>query len=172
MPPHRAPSADNPAPQSPEQIATAIADFLAENGEAAVLEDGKVLFDLRTAKHSLSTEHGRCSLHLWNDERNVVRNIVAVTARADSLRLATKRLGHAQPKMLELVSARERRTPTTRDAARKRHQRLLERVLTRNFPDWSVEGFRTAMDLERSFGPAYARGMMVRGSQAWAVIGV
>ena len=172
MPPHRAPSADNPAPQSPEQIAAAIAEFLAEHGEAAVLEDGKVLFDLRTAKHSLSTEHGRCSLHLWNDERNVVRNIVAVTARANGLRLSAKRLGHAQPKTLELVSARERRTPTTRDAARTRYQRLLERVLARNFPDWSVEGFRTAMDLERSFGPAYARGMMVRGSQAWAVIGV
>ena len=137
-----------------------------------MLEDGKVLFDLREAKHSISTEHGHCSLHLWNGERNVVRNIVAVTARANGLRLAAKRMGHAQPKMLELVSARERRTPTTRDAARTRYQRLLERVLARNFADWTVEGFRTAMDLERSFGPAYARGMLVRGSQAWAVIGV
>ncbi len=172
MPPHRAPSAENSASQSPEQIAAAIAEFLAEHAEAAVLEDGRVLFDLRTAKHSLSMEHGRCSLHLWNDERNVVRNIVAVAAGANRLRLAAKRLGYAQPKTLELVSARERRTPTTRDAARTRYQRLLERVLTRNFPDWSVDGFRTAMDLERSFGPAYARGMMVRGSQAWAVIGV
>ncbi|HVG26769.1 MAG TPA: hypothetical protein VM865_04105 [Acidobacteriaceae bacterium] len=27
------------------------------------------------------------------------------------------------------------------------------------------------MDLERSFGPAYARGSLLRGSQAWAVIG-
>src|SRR5215469_1298693 len=152
--------------------AAAIAEFLAEHSEAVVLEDGKVLFDLRTAKYSLSTEHGRCSLHLWNEDRNVVRNIVAVTARANTLRLAAKRLGHAQPKMLELVSARERRTPTTRDAARTRYQRLLERVLERNFPDWSVDGFRTAMDLERSFGPAYARGMLVRGSQAWAVIGI
>lgn len=181
MPSHRAPLADSapqspqpqsPELQSPETIAASIADFLAEHGEAAVLEDGKVLFDLRTAKHSISTEHGRCSLHLWNDERNVVRNIVAVTARANSLRLSAKRLGHAQPKTLELVSARERRTPTTRDAARTRYQRLLERVLARNFADCSVEGFRTAMDLERSFGPAYARGMMLRGSQAWAVIGV
>jgi hypothetical protein len=172
MPPHRAPSADNSASQSPERIAAAITEFLAEHAEAAVLEDGKVLFDLRTAKHVLSTEHGRCSLHLWNDERNVVRNIVAVAERANGLRLFAKRLGHAQPKALELVNARERRTPTTRDAARTRYQRLLERVLERNFPDWSVEGFRTAMDLERSFGPAYARGMLVRGSQAWAVIGV
>ena len=35
-------------------------------------------------------------------------------------------------------------------------------VLERSFPDWTVEGFRTAMDLERSFGPAYARGWLVR----------
>ncbi len=172
MPPHRAPSAADSATQSPEQIAAAIVEFIAENCEAAVLEDGKVLFDLRNARHSVSTEHGQCSLHLWNDERNVVRNIVAVAVRSNGLRLSAKRLGHAQPKTLELVSARERRTPTTRDAARTRYQRLLERVLARNFPDWSAEGFRTAMDLERSFGPAYARGMLVRGSQAWAVIGV
>lgn len=172
MPSHRAPSADDIAPQSAEQIAALLAEFLAEHGEAAVLEDGKVVFDLRTAKYALSTEHGRCSLHLWNDERNLVRSIVAVRPRAGGLRLSTKRLGQTQPKSLELVSAPERRTPTTRDAARTRYQRLLERVLARNFADWSVEGFRTAMDLERSFGPAYARGMLVRGSQAWAVIGV
>src|SRR6201996_465233 len=100
MPPHRAPSADDSAPQSPEQVAAAITEFLAEHSEATVLEDGKVLFDLRSAKYSVSTEHGRCSLHLWNEERNVVRNVVAVTARANGLRLSTKRLGHAQPKML------------------------------------------------------------------------
>ena len=31
---------------------------------------------------------------------------------------------------------------------------------------------RTAMDLEKSFGPAYTRGSLVKGNQAWAVIGV
>ena len=173
MPPPRASSADTEAPsQSPEQIAAVIEDFLAEHSETAVLEDGKVLFDLRTAKCSLSTEHGRCSLHLWSDERNMVRSIVSAVPRSSALRLATRRLGHAQPKLLELVSSRERRTPSTRDAARTRYLRLLERVLARNFPEWRCDGFRTAMDLERSFGPAYARGTLVRGSQAWAVIGV
>jgi hypothetical protein len=48
----------------------------------------------------------------------------------------------------------------------------LERVLTREFPEWSPDAFRTSMDLEKSFGPAYARGVMVKGTQAWAVIGV
>lgn len=171
MPSQRAPVEDA-APQTAEQIAAAIAEFFGEHSEAAVLEDGKTLFDLRTAKYSLSTEHGRCSLHLWSDERNIVRSIIRATPRANGLRLSTKRLGQTHAKSLELVNTRERRTPTTRDAARTRCQRLLERVLARNFPEWSIEGFRTAMDLERSFGPAYARGMLVRGSQAWAVIGV
>jgi hypothetical protein len=45
-------------------------------------------------------------------------------------------------------------------------------MLGRVFPEWKPDGFRTAMDLEKSFGPAYARGVLVRGTQAWAVIGV
>ena len=49
---------------------------------------------------------------------------------------------------------------------------LLERVLLRVLPEWKADGFRSAMDLEKSFGPAYARGSLVRGNQAWAVIGV
>lgn len=171
MPP-RAPAETNSPPQSPEQISALISAFLSEHSEAAVLEDGKLLFDLRSAKHSLSTEHDRCTLQLWSGERNLVRTILAVTERANGLRLATKRFGHSQPKSLELVTALERRAPTTRDTARTQYLRTLERVLARNFPDSAVEGFRTAMDLERSFGPAYARGMLVRGSHAWAVIGV
>jgi hypothetical protein len=160
------------AAQSPVQIATQIEEFLAQHAEAAVLEDGKVAFDLRSAKASISTEHGRCTLHLWSEERNLVRQIVSVTERSGSLRLATQRFGQAQTKLLELVSSRDRRTPTTSDTARQRYVQVLERVLGRVFPDWTCDGFRTAMDLERSFGPAYARGSVVRGSAAWAVIGV
>ncbi|MGB8260341.1 MAG: hypothetical protein WCE75_08315, partial [Terracidiphilus sp.] len=35
-----------------------------------------------------------------------------------------------------------------------------------------VDGFRSAMDLEHSFGPAYIRGRLLRGTAAEAVIGV
>ena len=158
--------------QTVEQIAAAIETFLAGHAEAAVLEDGKIAFDLRTAKYSISTEHNRCTLHLWSDEHNVVRRVVAATPRGEALRLSTMRFGQAQPKMLELVASRERRTPTTRDAARSQYLRVLERVLLRALPEWKPDAFRTAMDLERSFGPAYARGSLVRGNLAWAVIGV
>ncbi|HEY5328909.1 MAG TPA: hypothetical protein VIJ79_03415 [Acidobacteriaceae bacterium] len=170
MPPPRVSPAD--VEQTPAHVAAAIEDFLAAHAEAAVLEDGKVVFDMRQAKYTLSTEHNRCTLHLWSEERNTVRRVLSATPRGGSLRLATQRFGQTQSKLLELVASRERRTPTTRETARTRYLQTLGRVLLRGFPDFKSDGFRTAMDLERSFGPAYARGSLLRGQQAWAVVAV
>jgi hypothetical protein len=166
--------------QTVEQIAVALEEFLGEHPNAVVLEDGKILFDMRTAKYSLATEHGRCTLQLWSEERNVVRRVSCAvehgTVRDRALRMTTLRFGQTRPGMMELLAFRDRRTPTTREATRTRYLRTLERVMLRGrsteWGDWKPDGFRTAMDLERSFGPAYARGSVVRGQQAWAVIAV
>src|SRR5450432_3652798 len=87
--------------QTVEQIAVALEEFLAENPNAVVLEDGKILFDMRTAKYSLATEHGRCTLQLWSEERNVVRRVSAAvergTVRDRALRLTTHRFGQTRP---------------------------------------------------------------------------
>ena len=158
--------------QSAEQIAGAIGGFFGQHPRATVLEEGRVIFELDSAQHSLSTEHGRCTLHLWSKERNLVRTVGRVEERKGSLRLSTQRFGHAQAKLLHVLPEAQRSTPAKREPARKQYLRLLERVLAREFADWRPAGFRTAMDLERSFGPAYARGSLVRGNEAWAVIGV
>ncbi len=158
--------------QSPEEIAAAIEAFLAEHATAVLLEDGRVIFDMRETRYSLSQDHGRCTIHLWSEERNVVRRVASVVARKDMLRLATVRFGQSKPQMLELVSQPDRRTPTARDTTRRRYIATLERVLARQFEDWKAESFRSAMDLERSFGPAYARGVLRKGQDAWAVVGV
>lgn len=160
------------AGQTPQHIAAALESFLAEHESAVVLEDGKVLFDLRQAKYTLCTEHNRCTLHLWSEERNLVRRVVSTDLRAKVLRLATLRFGQTRPQMLEIAADRDRRTHSTREATRTRFLKIVERALLRHFPDWRAESFRTAMDLEKSFGPAYARGLLVRGQTAWAVIAV
>ncbi len=178
MTPPRVVSAENE--QTPTQIAAALEAFLAEHPQAVVLEDGKVLFDMRTAKYSLMTEHRRCVLQLWSDERNIVRRVTGAVergaGRSGVLRLTVQRFGQARGSSLEVVADQDRRTPTTREATRVRYLRVLERAMVRtqanNWGDWKPEGFRTAMDLEKSFGPAYARGSLVRGQQAWAAIGV
>jgi hypothetical protein len=157
---------------TPQAICAAIESFVAGHPECAVVEDGKVAFDLRTAQCKVTAEHGRCSLHLWSAQRNLVRTVVEATPRGDTLRLATMRFGAKGTKLLELVPSRERRQPTSRETSRTKFLALLERVLAREFPEAKPEGFRVAMDLERSFGPAYARGLLVKGNRAWAVIAV
>ena len=167
------PSSAAPAvAQTAEVLAPLVREFLQAHPEAAVLEDGKVIFELAAARCEVSAEHGRCTLQLWSKERNLVRTIVAATERNGALRLSTRRFGHAQAKLLQIVAGPQRSTPARREPARKQYLRLLERVLAREFSEWQPEAFRTAMDLERSFGPAYARGSLVRGKEAWAVIGV
>lgn len=158
--------------QTVEEIAATLEGFLAEHPQAVVLEDGKVIFDMREAKYSLATEHGRCTLHLWSEERNLVRRVGGAVLRNGILRLSTHRFGQAKPQGLELVPDKDRRTPSSRETTRVKYLRVLERVLLRSFPQWKPDGFRTAMDLEKSFGPAYARGSLVQGQKAWAVIGV
>ena len=93
MPPRAssAESAQTPS-QTIEQIAAALEQFLAEHTRTVALEDGKVLFDMREAKYRLATEHGRCTLHLWSEERNLVRRVTATTMRNGALRLSTTSL--------------------------------------------------------------------------------
>ena len=157
---------------TPSELSERISVFLAEHPAAALLEDGKLLFDFRSARYSVAAEHGRCVLHLWSEERNLIRRVVGITERKGVLRISVLRMGQARPQTLELVPDRDRRQPSEREAARTKYLVLLERVLTRQFPDYKVDGLRAAMDLERSFGPAYARGLQVRGTAAWAVIAV
>ncbi len=158
--------------QAPETIAATLEDFLTRSPQAVVLEDGRVLFDMRSAKYRLSDEHGRCTLQLWSDDANLVRRVTAIEERNGVLRVSVLRFGQTKPQTLEIARDRDRRTPSTREATRVKYLRVLERIAVRAFPEWKLEGLRTAMDLEKSFGPAYARGSLVQGQRAWAVIAV
>jgi hypothetical protein len=157
---------------SPALLAQSLEEYMADNPAAALIEDGRVLFDMRIAHYAVTEAHGRCLLQLWSEERNLMRTVVEVQERAQCLRLMTRRMGVTKPQALELVPTCDRRTPTAREAGRKNYLRLLERVLTRNFIGSKVDGLRSAMDLEHSFGPAYVRGRLLRGTAAEAVIGV
>lgn len=161
-----------PQVPSASKLAEALEEYLSAHPAAALLEDGRVLFDMRLARYSIAESHGRCLLQLWSEERNLIRTVVELQHRAHSLRVITRRMGAPKPQALELVPSSDRRTPTARDSARRNYQRLLERVLSRAFLGAKVDGFRSAMDLEHSFGPAYVRGRLLRGTAADAVIGI
>jgi hypothetical protein len=99
----------------PAALAAMVETYVAEHPAAAVLEDGRVVFDMRSARYSVAESHGRCMLQLWSEERNLVRTLVAVRHRTGCLRLMTRRMGAAKPSALELVPTSDRHTPTARE---------------------------------------------------------
>jgi hypothetical protein len=156
----------------PESLIHTVEDFLAAAHDAVVIEDGAVAFDLARAKYSVSGEYNKCLLHLWSSERNVVRRVLEVEIKNDVLRLAVQRLGQNKPTKLEICRERDRRTPTAKRAARLAYQRMLQRTLERRFPRYKIAELRSSVDLERSFGPIYCRGLLQQGRSGFAVLGV
>ena len=157
---------------TPESLVRTVEDFLVCARDAVIIEDGDVVFDLAQSKYSISGERNKCLLHLWSAERNFVRRVLEAEVKNEILRLAVQRMGQAKPTKLEICRERDRRTPTAKRAARVAYQRVLQRVLQRRFAGFVIDRLSTSMDLERSFGPVYTRGLLRRGQSAFAVLGV
>jgi hypothetical protein len=157
---------------TPETLTRTVQDFLSDAATAVVLENGAVAFDLERSKYSISGEYNRCLLHLWSAERNTVRRVLEAEVKNGTLRLAVQRLGQARPSKLEICRERDRRSPSARKLARAAYECSLRRVLERHFPGFNIVRLTSGVDLEKSFGPIYARGLMRQGQSAFAVLGV
>jgi hypothetical protein len=157
---------------TPESLTRTVQDFLSEASGAVVLENGAVMFDLAQSKYSISGEYNKCLLHLWSSERNTVRRILDAEVKNGTLRLAVQRLGQAHPTKLEVCRERDRRSPSAKRVARAAYQQKLRRALERHFPGFTIARLTSGVDLEKSFGPVYARGLIRQGQTAYAVLGV
>jgi hypothetical protein len=157
---------------NPDALARALQNFLSEASSAVVLEDGAVTFDLERAKYSISGENNKCLLHLWSAERNTVRRVMDAEVKHGALRLAVQRLGQWRPSKMEICRERDRRSPSAKKAARAAYEVKLRRALERHFPGFAIDRLTSGVDLEKSFGPIYARGVVRRGQSAFAVLGV
>ncbi len=157
---------------NPESLAREVEDFLLGMQTAVVVEDGDVIFDLAQAKYSVSGEAHKCLLHMWSSERNIVRRVLDAEVKNEVLRLQVQKLGQTKPTKLEICRNRDWRTPSARKVSRLGYQRLLQRVLQRRFPGFTVSQLTTSTDLKHSFGPIYTRGILQKGQSAFAVFGV
>jgi hypothetical protein len=157
---------------TPEALTESLQDFLNQASSAVVLEDGAVAFDLARAKYSISGEHNKCLLHLWSAERNAVRRVLDAELKNGMLRLAVQRLGQSRPTKLEICRERDRRSPSVKKACRIAYEAKLRRTLERHFPGFTIARLTSEVDLEKSFGPIYTRGLIRRGQSAFAVLGV
>ncbi len=154
-----------------KQLAEMLELFLAESPAVVVVAEGEVLFEFPSARYSVAGE-GKCVLHLWSEERNVVRRVLDGERSGRTLRLSVLRFGHPEPELLEFCLDREHRTGAAQRSIRLRYQRLLERILAREFPTYRLDRVSSKPDLEHSFSPVYTRALLRRGQSAFAVMGV
>ena len=157
---------------TPDALTRTVQEFLSDASGAVVLEDGAVAFDLAQAKYSISGDYNKCLLHLWSSERNTVRRVLDAEIKNGVLKLAVQRLGQPRPTRLDICRERDRRSPSAKKAARASYEHKIRRALDRHFPGLAVTRLTTAIDLEKSFGPIYARGLLRQGQSAFAVLGV
>jgi hypothetical protein len=83
-----------------DSLSQMLSDFLAGARAALVVEDGAVAFDLAESKYSISGEYNKCLLHLWSNERNVVRRVLDAEIKGGTLRLQVQRMGQNRPTKL------------------------------------------------------------------------
>src|SRR3954470_8357315 len=153
-------------------LANLIQEFIGEAPNGVVIEEGEVLFHLSEAKVSISHEREKCVVHFWSSERNCVRRVLDAEAKNGILRLTVQRLGRPKPSRLEICRDRDLRTPSAKRTQRATYERQLERALQRHCPGFGVARPKSSVDLERSFGPVYARGILHKGTTMFAVLGV
>lgn len=155
---------------SADSLARTLEQFVAEHPLAIVLEEGAELFDFTNARYSVSGE-GKCVLHLWSEDRNVVRRVLDLEVRDTVLRLQVLRFGHSQGNILEIHSSREARGNSKRRRERALYKTLLERVLRREYPGFRLHRLSSSPDLEHSISPVYTRGLLRAGQTYFAVLG-
>ena len=101
-----------------------------------------------------------------------MRRVLDAEVKSGVLKLAVQRLGQSRPTRLEICRERDRRSPSAKRAARASYEQKLRRALDRHSSGFAVTRLTTAVDLEKSLGPIYARGLLRQGQSALAVLRV
>jgi hypothetical protein len=144
---------------------------MAAAGDIEVRENGAFFAPLRSLEWEVRGQASAPLLHLWSEQHNLTRRVVAVTEHSEErLVLAVQRFGRSKPDRLEFLRVDHMRPE--RELSREEFRGRLARLLAHRFPDETVESLSVAPDLEHSLSGCYVRGMMRRGPLGWAILGV
>ena len=141
---------------------------VAGGGPFEIREDGRRVTGLDDAQYEVRPGR-KPLLYLWSGDRTLSRRVTRVVEVDDECaRLEVERFGRAKPGRLEIVR-RERPRKASR-LNRENFANRLEELLVRQFPDEALQSLSTAPDPEHSLSGNYARGLLRRGKQGWAIL--
>lgn len=156
---------------SAAEMEQAIRRFLDSCREPVFLEPGEQPIPLEADRYSIEQRGGTCVLHAWGEAGNLVRRLTAVVSESRAKLELRARLFGGNERAVALIDAARKPNALRRKAGPAQFRETLRRMLERDFHEWKIEQLTTATDLEHSLSGLYARGVMRRGSAAWAFIG-
>jgi hypothetical protein len=144
-------------------------DGLCAIGAPEVRENGEWLAGLEGVQYEVSAQGEAALLHLWSAQQSLVRRVLRVAEESrERVVLEVSRLGYSRHAQLEFVAGGAPRE--TRRVEREQFSSRLRRILTDHFPDETVESLAASADLHHSISGSYTRGLVRRGSEAYAVL--
>lgn len=134
-------------------------------------ENGQWFAPLFDGHWEVRHEGNRVLLHIWSQDRNLVRRVLRIASSSnEGILLEVERFGRSKPDHLEI--ARVDREKTERNISRESFRAYFQQLLAEQFPDETVASLTVAADLEHSLSQCYARGVMHGAMQTCAVVGV
>jgi len=153
-----------------EELRASLQQLLA-SGAIEIRESGGRMTPATPLSWEVRGAEQRPLLHLWAENCNVTRRVVAITDQSEErLLLAVERFGRIEPARMEIVRLDFRRS--AKQISREDFCEQLRRILAEGFPDETVEKLSIAADLEHSLSRVYARGISQKGTARCAFLAV
>src|SRR5690606_13406827 len=116
-----------------------------------LLEAGEEEIPLVDGSWSLDLFGRNIRLHAWTDDRSYSRTITGLKKNSPGrLEFFISRLGKREGTLALLDVLHGRNQPIRQRNLRELQKELFRRMLTRQFPDWTLSHLSTAPDLEHS----------------------
>ena len=158
-------------PANPEELLSALNDFLANAKAPAVLEYGEEMMPLRPGEFSFEVRGGCAWVCIWHENRSLSRRIIAIERTGNgSLDCLIHRFGGATGKLSLLDLDRPQTNHRALNGLRQSFGEQFRRMLFRQFPGWRIDFLSSSMDLQRSFSPAFPRARLTKGNQQIAAL--
>jgi hypothetical protein len=154
-----------------EEIRAAIAAFLKNSKQPALLEPGEELLPLTADNFALDLRGERLTLQAWDRTRNLTRRVIAIQeATSARLEITVERFPRREGQLFLLDLARRTGADLGRRSARLVFRERFRLLLRRQFPEWKLAELSAEPNLEFSLSPAFPRAFLRHGQHGWAAI--
>src|SRR5216684_2355192 len=158
--------------RSAEDLQASVERFLKASRKPVLLEPGEPIIPITGANLLLEVRNSRFTVQAWDDERNVVRRVIAIREETRGrLELVAERFAGKRGALYLIDLARATGADWERRGTRMVFREQFRQFLSREFPAWRIAELSTERDLEHSLSPAYPRALLKRGGAALAAIG-